>query len=79
MKILKTFERARISKEQAEAVTDAIGEAAGENDSTQVNLPALKADLRALELCLSKQLWATAVGIVTANAVVMFGLLKLLR
>ena len=79
MKILKAFERAGISEEQVEAVTDAIGEAAGKNDSTQVNLPALKADLRALELRLSKQLWATVVGIVTANAAVMFGLLKLLR
>lgn len=34
MKILKAFERARLSEEQAEDVTAAVGEAAGENVST---------------------------------------------
>ena len=70
--ICSAFEWAGLSEEQAEDVTAAIGEAVGENVATQ-------ADLRALELCLSKQLWATAAGIVIANAAVMFGLLKLLR
>lgn len=71
-KVVKAFERAGFSEEQAEDVTAAIGEAVGENVATKI-------DLHALELRLSKQLWATAAGIVTANAAVMFGLLRLLR
>lgn len=72
MKILKAFERAGLSEEQAEDATAAIGEAVGENVAT-------KADLHVLELRLSKQLWATAAGIVTANAAVMLRPLRLLR
>ena len=72
MKILKAFERAGLSEEQAEDVTAAIGEAVGENVAT-------KACPYVLELRLSKQLWATAAGIVTANAAVMLRPLRLLR
>ncbi len=72
MKILEAFRRAGLSEEQAGDVIAAIDEAVGENVTTQT-------DLHALELCFSKQLWTTVVGIVTANTVVMFGLLKLLH